>query len=62
MREIIQSEYSISTGSYVVGHVHVNKFVQLFNSQATIEEIDNGSRGKVILYELDPKLSPSLLP
>ena len=59
LRGVMENDYGIGSGSYVIAAVFNNNFVKLHTTSANLLEVAE-EQGATLLYEIDPRLNPSL--
>ena len=59
LRGIMFDNYGINPGCFVVASVFNNAFKKLFTSSANLLEVSE-EQGATLLYEIDPRLNPSM--
>lgn len=59
LRGILQDNYGINSGSFVIASVFNNEFKKLFTSSTNLLEVTE-EQGATLMYEIDPRLEPNL--
>ena len=59
LRTILKETYGLKRGSFVIAAVFNNQFMKLHTTSANVLEVAE-EQGATLMYEIDPRLSPSL--
>ena len=59
LRGILQDNYGINAGSFVIASVFNNEFKKLYTTSSNLLDVTE-EQGATLMYQIDPKLEPSL--
>lgn len=59
VRNILNENYGLNTGDFVVAAVYNNNFMKLHSTSSNAEDVAN-EQGATLMYQIDPNLNPTL--